>query len=432
MTDPAPDPSTEPVLRPGPRGLKALVGRLVLAGLPLVFAVSRAIRPILKLPALPFGQKKPPQFIITRYDDVREVFQTDTAFGVPYKAKLDVIMGGEPVFVGMADTPLYRGDLARLREIVRGDDLAALALQSSAQAEHIVAGASGQLEVVDALVRRVTFDVLGAYIGIPHPPGGNLPVWCTRLFEFVFMPSDAQLIADVDRMAPAMRAHIDSELARRRSGGIEGDDLVARALRKQASGEPGWTDAWIRTALMGLIVGGPPQPPMVLPQALEQLLRRAKPLRDAQTAAKRADDALLLRILFEAMRFDPIAPMIPRTAIADWTLAAGTDRARAIPAGSTVMAAIQSAMVDTRRIPDPGTFDLMRLPHEYFLFGHGLHQCFGEHINRAMFPALMRPLLARSNLRRAPGKAGHLAKQGFFPSALTVLFDTAGQDNKPG
>jgi hypothetical protein len=41
---------------------------------------------------------------------------------------------------------------------------------------------------------------------------------------------------------------------------------------------------------MGFIVGGPPQPPMVVPQAMEQLLQRPKVLAEAQAAARADDD----------------------------------------------------------------------------------------------------------------------------------------------
>ena len=67
---------------------------------------------------------------------------------------------------------------------------------------------------------------------------------------------------------------------------------------------------------MGLIVGGPPQPPMVVPQAMEQLLRRPPMLAQAQAAARAGDDDLLLGFVLEAMRFDPLAPGLPRTVLA--------------------------------------------------------------------------------------------------------------------
>ena len=91
--------------------------------------------------------------------------------------------------------------------------------------------------------------------------------------------------------------------------------------------------------------------------------------------------------------------------------------------GDKVIAAIQSAMSDPRRIPHPERFLPTRQDYEYIHFGLGLHECFGRHINRAMFPAICAPLLRRYNLRRADGAKGHLSSKGFFPASLTVNFD---------
>jgi len=52
-----------------------------------------------------------------------------------------------------------------------------------------------------------------------------------------------------------------------------------------------------------------------------------------------------------------------------------------------------------------------------------LHECFGRHINRATLHLMLKPLLKRANLRRAPGKAGRLVKNGPFAESLTVAFD---------
>jgi cytochrome P450 len=87
------------------------------------------------------------------------------------------------------------------------------------------------------------------------------------------------------------------------------------------------------------------------------------------------------------------------------------------------LAAFASAMMDERRLPDPQRFDISRQPHEYIHFGHGLHQCFGRHINRATLHMMLKPLLKRQNLRRAPREDGRLRKNGPFAEALTVEFD---------
>jgi cytochrome P450 len=401
------------VLRPGPRGLKGLLTRWAMAAIPLGFRVLRRVKPILKM-----GDT----YVVTRYDDVREVFATDQAFEVPYKEKLDLIMGGEPFFLAMPDGPEYRAGLGAMRRIVRAEDLPMLGDKVEAMAEAIVAGAGGRLEVVDALVRRVTFDYCSDYFGVPQPVEGDLCVWATRLFEYQFVASDGPLVEEVKAIAPVLRDHIDRQIATRRKNPGK-DDFLSRCLALQAKGEPGYSDIQIRTALMGFIVGGPPQPPMVVPQALEQLLRRPQALAGAQAAARAGDDELLLAYVIEAMRFDPLGPGLPRSVVKDWTIARGTGHERDVPAGAKVIAAFSSAMMDGRRVPDPARFDPRRLPHEYIHFGHRLHECFGLHLNRATLHRMLKPLLRRSNLRRAVGSAGKLRKRGAFAEALTVEFD---------
>jgi cytochrome P450 len=408
--------ASEAVLRNKSGALRRRATAAAFAALPFAFRVLRRVHPIVKLGSF---------YIVTSHDDVREVFGSDRSFHVPYDANIRVITGGEPFFLGLRDGPEYRAGLDAMRRVFKADDLPRLALAVDAQAQRIVDGAGGRLEVVDRLVRRVSFDLYADYIGVAKPASGSLDVWATRLFEFQFAgsPTDHELRAEVDVIAPAFRAHIDREIARRKQSGDDRDDVMGRCLQHQAAGVPGYSDVEIRTALLCMIVGGPPQPPMVVPQAMEQLLRRPAALAQARQAALDDNDALLHNIIREAMRFDPLAPGLPRVATTDTVIARGTRRARTIPNGATVLAAFASGMMDARRIPAPRRFDPQRLSHEYIHFGYGLHECFGRHLNAALLHRMVKPLLKRANLRREPGSLGRLRKQGPFAERLFVRFD---------
>jgi cytochrome P450 len=364
--------------------------------------------------------------LATLHDDVREVFWEDATFGVPYRGKLDVIMGGHPFFLGLGDGAEYRRQTAALRRMVRPADIPALAAAVEEKCEAVLAASGGRVEVVDQLVRAVTFDVLGKYFGITDPPCASLSECATRLFEFQFADArnDPSLRAEVDVFAPALRDHIQKLINARRNSGELGDDVLGRCLAAQAADDPDFSDDAIRTLLMGLVVGGPPQPPMVVPQAMEQLLRRPEALAGAQQAARASDDATLAGYVFEAMRFDPLGPALPRVALKDYVLAAGTRRATRIREGSTVLAAFSSAMFDHNRIPDPWRFNPRRLLHEYIHFGYGLHTCFGLHINRVLLPLMLKGLLKQQGLRRAHGREGQLSKRGLLAEALVLHFDS--------
>ena len=407
---------SDAVLRPAAKGAKGWLLQKALAMAPRLFAALRNVWPIPHL-----GKT----YAVTLYDDVREVFANDAAFSVPYKANLDVITGGGPFFLGMARTPAYTAAVSAMRQVVLYDDLTNLAANTETLAEQIVTAAAGRLDVVADLVRPVTFGVLAPYFGIPPPPNGRIDVWATRLFEFQFAgsPKDTDLRAQVDQIAPAFRAHIDAEIARRKAAGPGADDVLGRCLALQAAGAAGFEDVQIRTALLCMVVGGPPQPPMVVPQAMEQLLRRPAALAAAQSAALANDDAGLFAIVREAMRFDPLAPGLPRIVTRQVTVAEGTRRATVIPEGATVIAAFASAMMDSNRLPAPAGFDPHRRPHEYIHFGHGLHECFGRHINEAILHLMLKPLLKKPNLRRAQGPEGILSKSGIFAERLIVQFD---------
>jgi cytochrome P450 len=410
-------PVPQDPLRPAATGLKAWLMAWLPKLIPLAFRLLRAVCPIVRFRNT---------VLVTRYDDVREVFLNDQAFRVPWDAKVRIITGGFPFILGMDDTPTYREDTAALRTVVRSDDIAQRLVPAvNHLAEQIVVDAKGELEVVDQLVRRVTFEVLGSYFGIPNPPGEDLRVWATRLFEFQFVDSanDPALRFEVDVLAPRLRAHVQSVMEARRASGQKQDDVVGRCLAAQAAGDARFTDDWVRVALMSFVVGGPPQPPMVVPQALEQLLRRPDALVGAQQAALANDDALLAGYVFEAMRFDPLGPALPRVATRPSMIAAGTSRATSVPEGATVLTAFSSAMMDKRRLPDPQSFNPRRLDHEYIHFGYGLHACFGTQMNKALLPLMLKPLLKRPNLRRAPGPAGRLSKRGAFAERLRVNYD---------
>jgi len=105
-------------------------------------------------------------------------------------------------------------------------------------------------------------------------------------------------------------------------------------------------------------------------------------------------------------------------------IAANTFRARKIPEGAMVLAANLSAMFDPLKIERPNEFRVDRPWGEYILWGYGLHTCFGAYINRAVIPAILRPVLARPKLRRAAGSAGQIDGGGTpFPQHFVVESD---------
>ena len=183
-------------------------------------------------------------------------------------------------------------------------------------------------------------------------------------------------------------------------------------------------DLGIRNYLIGLVIGAIPTISKACVQALDQLLDRPQALQSAQAAARGGDNALLAAHVFEAFRFNPVNPVIYRRAACDATIAAGSLRARKIPKGTMVLASNLSAMFDPLKIEAPESFRIDRPWGEYMLWGYGMHTCFGAYINRAVMPAILKPLLAKPGLRRAAGNSGRIDTGGTpFPQHFSVEWD---------
>lgn len=365
--------------------------------------------------------------IVTRYQDVIEVLDRNADFEVVYEPKMRAITGGENFFLGMQDTPLYARDTSNMRLAMRRDDVAAIVQPLARRlAEELVSRHAKGMDLPNDLTLQVPTAIVTDYFGITGAASSDLVAWATVMFWYLFV--DLAGSEEVGRKAldaaAASRAAIDAAIARRKASGEAKDDVLGRCLVLQKAGQPGMDDLGIRNNLIGLFIGAIPTISKACVQALDQLLERPQALASAQVAARSGDDALLAAHVFEAFRFNPLNPLIYRRAARDARIAAGSLRSRLIPKGAMVLAVNLSAMFDPLRIDAPESFRADRPWGDYILWGYGMHTCFGAHINRAVMPAILKPLLLKPGLRRAAGAAGRIDGGGTpFPQHFRVEWD---------
>lgn len=387
-----------------------------------LFAVLRDMKPVLVVKNTA---------LVTRFEDVQEVLSRDDVFQITYKEKMEIVGGGGNFFLGMQNSPEYERDQSHMRTVVRRQDIPGQIVPFVAgMAESLVAASSGQIDVVRQLGRIVPTRWVAAYFGCPWPSDEDLADWSTVIFQYLFTDlSNDPAVGKAARDASAKaRAWLDGSITKRKAqalqeGTFQLDDVLARCLALQKAGVPGMDDLGIRNNLLGLFVGAIPTTSKCCTQALDELLKRPAELAKAQEAARSDDDSLLAQYVFEALRFNPNNPGLFRIAAQDYTVAKGAMHATTIPKGASVIAATQSAMFDGRIVNAPNEFRTGRPNYIYMHFGYGLHACFGRYINMVQIPGILKPLLKRSHLRRAPGDAGQLRYDGPFPSTMTVMFD---------
>jgi cytochrome P450 len=398
-------------------------------GLRLVFSVCRAFKPNLNLRRkLISAYDNSGTVLVTRFDDVKDVIRRDKDFEVVYGSRMIELTGGRNFFLGMADTPDYTRDVSAMRLVVRRDDLTSMVRPFASQrAAELVNGAtSGRIDVPQDLTLRVAAQWFSEYFGVPGPSERETIDWTTVLFWYLFddLKADAEFDARALDLAGQCRTYLDSLIQGRKAQPSERDDVLNRCLVLQAAGVPGMDDLGIRNNLLGLIVGAIPTTSQAAVQALDQLLDRPVALAGAQRAAQANDDELLARYVFEALRFNPVSPLLYRRAIRDTVIAGNTLRAVYVSKSTMVVPALLSAMFDRLRLTNPESFRIDRPVDHYILWGDGLHTCFGAHINQVLVPSILKPLLARKGLRRANGQAGQIDAQGTpFPVHLHVEFD---------
>jgi cytochrome P450 len=381
-----------------------------------VFALLRKLQPILVVRNLA---------LVTRYEDVQDVFARDDVFDVPYAEKMELITNGENFFLGMRNTPRYTRDHSNMRVAVRREDVSSLiAPMLGRTAQSIVAESGGTLEIVKKLTLSVPARFVGAYFGTPGPSEEEMIEWTSVLFQFLFFDpmNDPALRARAITASASLNSYIDATIAERKAKPRDGDDVLTRCLALQSAGVPGMTDLDIRNDFIGLIIGAIPTTGTATALIVDELLNRPVELAAARAAAKAGDDERLRAYVFEALRFNPMTPGIFRTANQDYAVAKGTSRETTIRSGATVIVATQSAMFDEKRIDDPDSFRVDRPGYTYMHWGYGLHACFGQYINAVQITQIVKALLLRDNLRRAPGDAGQLKKDGPYAGSLTVAF----------
>ena len=400
-----------------------LVGGLADRGSLETFALLRRHNPIVSLPGA--------ITIVALNEDVKEVLGDPDRFTAHlYGPKMEAVTG--PFILGVDDTPLYHHDHAAMDRAVTREDMPLLAGRMYETAQELVAARRADGETIDVVTQLADPAIdsgITAYFGTPGPDTATQLRWARNIFQELFinvgnLPTVRErALADAAEWRPHLDALIDARKREVEAGEDVPDDVLTRLLRYQSEGEPNFHDIAIRHNLLGDITGWIPTISNAFARIVEELLEREDELERAQEAARAGDRELVAAYCFEASRFRPQNFALLRYVARDTVIAAGTDRATEVKAGSTVYAATLSAMHDKRAVDAPGEFRVDRPWSDYMLFGHGLHTCYGQQIVRAQLPALAAALFEGPKLKRAHGGAGKLRFAGPFPSGLTVRFD---------
>jgi len=360
--------------------------------------------------------------LVAQFRDVEEILHREEVFSVnPYLPRMMGVIG--PFVLSQDITPRYDHDISVMHLVVRREDLARVKDVVSRHAAEIVSELfqkSGSVDIVQTLTRKVPVRLADEYYGFSAPHDAQMMTWARSCFRefFINLLDDPMVRAPAVAAGAEMRQRLDALLAERRASGVNGkDDVMGRPLRLQSAGKvAGLDDDGVCRTLMGLVIGMVETTSQAAVQALLVLFSKPDALASAAAAAKADDDDALSNLVFEALRFQPINPMVVRVTKEDYHLAAGEPHQTLIPKGTTVFALTQSAMFDPRELDAPEEFRPNRPDYHYLHFATGQHACFGRYISRIQIPQILKPLLKLAGLR----PAGAPDYDGTFPQTLKV------------
>lgn len=325
--------------------------------------------------------------LLTHAADFHAVIERQAEFHVVYGPRMRMLTGGRDFFLGMQDGPDYRRDTDAMRSIVKADDLLPVLAMARAEAAEALAGTN--IDLPPALSARIPALMVQQYFGVEMETE-QLIADATVMFHFLFSDLDADPKISAAAMAAKDRvnAAIDASAASARPG-----TLLARAVESGRAGSTAFDADGIRANFIGVLIGAIPTLSKASCLCVEELLRRPQALANARAAAQAGDEAKVADHLWEALRFNPVNPILYRRA-AQPARIGDTD----VAANTMVLAANLSAMFDEAVVETPNRFIAGRPWGIYALWGEGLHLCWGDRINKAILPAMLTPLLARPGL----------------------------------
>jgi cytochrome P450 len=385
-----------------------------------LFSLVRRFFPIF---TLPFTK----MLMVTRYDDVKEVLGNDAVFPVPWGEKVKILDGGPNFILGLQDGAEYRRYQKQVMQVFTRDDVGKIVAPMTARfSAEIIGRSGGRLDAIENLITRVPILICKHYYGVPIAPEEEVDFgrWTIAMSTFMFAdPTDDPKLRRValaggDRVRPI----IDRAIVQAKTK-PKPDTVLGRMIDLQRSGQGEFTDEIIRTILIGMISGFVPTNTMAGGNALELLFQRSDFMTPTRAAALAGDDDRLTRCIVEAMRFHPLNPGPFRICAKDYTIAAGTSRAKKVRAGTPILPGSFSAMFDDRHVKNPFKFDPDRPATDSLVFGSGLHWCIGFFIATAQITQTFKALLVQKGLRLAKGKDGQMQRLGVFPECMIVEFD---------
>lgn len=345
-------------------------------------------------------------WVVTRYEDVVEIFSRPETFASDRFRKIDERYASDrPSVRAVADV---LGHWLVFRDPPDHDRLRGL-LQSSFTPKQLASSRDRIQGTVDALLDRVIADgsmdfirdlafplpatVIAGLMGAPEEDLAQIKSWSDRLAAYLGGAVDARDNFDEASAGVAGLVEYFRGLLRERERHAR-DDLMTLMLAAEHDGDRLTRDEVVANCIL-LLFAGHETTTNLLGNGLLHLLRHPD-----QARLVRSEPALLHDAVEELLRYDGPVPATLKIATADvpW-------HGRTIRRGDMVIPSIASANRDPRQFRDPDTLDVRRHPERHVAFAWGIHFCLGAWLARLEARVVLKTVFRRlPHLAMAPGE----------------------------
>ncbi|CAL9339883.1 cytochrome P450 [Streptomyces sp. enrichment culture] len=357
---------------------------------PAEYAALRTDEPVARV-TLPTKREA---WVVTRYDDVRELLSDPRASADIRRPGFPALGEGEQE-AGARFRPFIRTDApehTRYRRMLLPAftvrRVRAMRPAVQARVDEILDAmldAGGPVDLVTAYANAVSTSVICELLGIPR--------------------HDLEFFRDVTRISGSRNS--TAEQVSEALGGLFGllaglvaerreeprDDLISKLVTDHLVPGNVTMDQLLSTLGITINAGRETTTSMI---ALSTLLLLDRPELPAQL---RQDPSLMPAAVDELLRVLSVADSIPlRVAAEDIELSGVT-----VPADDGVIALLAGANHDPEQFDEPERVDFHRTDNHHVAFGYGVHQCIGQHLARLELEVALETLVRRVPTLRLAG-----------------------------
>jgi len=377
--------------------------------------------------------------VVTKYRDARDILDRVTDFSISEFMAPKMPWG--PFLLSLDWVEQHKSERQRLqRAVYHNEDVEFIKKIVNRRCNTVIEAkqAEGEIDFVADLCAPIMIEIISQYFGIPViDDAQEMTRVLNDVASFILVEPPAhsarakRAYDSMARLTKAVHTQIEKTDGPNDSPGNLLSRLV-KALHEKQGDEEEWFDKdWIRQYITGIAVAGSATVARASTHAIDRLLAHPSGLKEARKLVQLPEghyaddlDHHLRQIIYEALRFRPMVPLVVRYCPRETIIAKGTDYARVAPAGAAVIVAAVGANFDPDMFANPCHFDTNRPLNNYIVFSSGPRTCFGKYVADVVMVEIIRSVLRLPKLRRAFACRGRVHYDGPAVTSLRLKFGT--------